>query len=394
MLRAVMCAAGPESMLADATFAVAQETPGSPWRDTALWELGQAHLLLGRVDEARARFAESSTYAATMDNTDSIVSCEVRAGVAGDGARRLGGRRPARRLGALHDRREADARLRPQPAGLRRGGPARPPRRDTDAARRHLERAMRGRLPATFAIPFVSVRLRLQLAKLYLAISEAKTARQLLREIDDILIHRPALGRLVDEVDELRARTADAAAGGTSASPLTPAELRLVPYLQTHLSFREIGERLYVSRHTVKTQAIAVYRKLGVSGRDRGGPACDGDRAPRGVGDVRIPTAVPAPRRCHSRARAPASVPPPRRRADRRPGWRPPARRRSRRPSPPPRRRYRQALPTSRSAWRMLGQTVHPNGAMYSDRHPSYRRAGRTDASEGSGEEVDDVARS
>jgi LuxR family maltose regulon positive regulatory protein len=45
------------------------------------------------------------------------------------------------------------------------------------------------------------------------------------------------------------------------------AELRLLPYLSTHLSFREIGERLHISRHTVKTQAISVYRKLGVSSR-------------------------------------------------------------------------------------------------------------------------------
>jgi LuxR family maltose regulon positive regulatory protein len=37
--------------------------------------------------------------------------------------------------------------------------------------------------------------------------------------------------------------------------------------LTTHLSFREIAERLYVSRNTVKTQAISVYRKLGVTSR-------------------------------------------------------------------------------------------------------------------------------
>ena len=37
--------------------------------------------------------------------------------------------------------------------------------------------------------------------------------------------------------------------------------------MSTHLSFREIGGRLFVSRHTVKTQAISVYRKLGVSCR-------------------------------------------------------------------------------------------------------------------------------
>ncbi len=48
---------------------------------------------------------------------------------------------------------------------------------------------------------------------------------------------------------------------------MTTAELRLLPLLPTHLSFREIADRLYVSRHTVKTQAISIYRKLGVSSR-------------------------------------------------------------------------------------------------------------------------------
>ena len=31
---------------------------------------------------------------------------------------------------------------------------------------------------------------------------------------------------------------------------------------------REIGERLFVSRHTVKSHAMAVYRKLNVSSRN------------------------------------------------------------------------------------------------------------------------------
>ena len=51
------------------------------------------------------------------------------------------------------------------------------------------------------------------------------------------------------------------------ATLLTTAELRLLPLLTTHLSFREIGERLCVSRSTVKTQAISVYRKFDVSSR-------------------------------------------------------------------------------------------------------------------------------
>ena len=51
------------------------------------------------------------------------------------------------------------------------------------------------------------------------------------------------------------------------APPLTPAEARLLPLLTTHRSFREIGEELFISPHTVKTQAISIYRKLGVSSR-------------------------------------------------------------------------------------------------------------------------------
>jgi DNA-binding CsgD family transcriptional regulator len=51
------------------------------------------------------------------------------------------------------------------------------------------------------------------------------------------------------------------------AASLTPAELRLLPLLATHLSLREIGERLCISRSTVKTEAISAYRKLNASSR-------------------------------------------------------------------------------------------------------------------------------
>ncbi len=38
---------------------------------------------------------------------------------------------------------------------------------------------------------------------------------------------------------------------------LTAAELRVLQYLPTHLTFPQIGNDLFVSRHTVKTQALA-----------------------------------------------------------------------------------------------------------------------------------------
>ena len=55
--------------------------------------------------------------------------------------------------------------------------------------------------------------------------------------------------------------------GTVGASSLTVAELRLLPFLATHLSFPAIGERLHVSRYTVKSHAMSIYRKLGVSSR-------------------------------------------------------------------------------------------------------------------------------
>jgi LuxR family maltose regulon positive regulatory protein len=48
---------------------------------------------------------------------------------------------------------------------------------------------------------------------------------------------------------------------------LTPAELRILLSLSTHYSLPQIAARSHVSPNTVKTQAQAVYRKLGVSSR-------------------------------------------------------------------------------------------------------------------------------
>jgi LuxR family transcriptional regulator, maltose regulon positive regulatory protein len=103
---------------------------------------------------------------------------------------------------------------------------------DVKEAHRQLARAMRARPSATYLLPYLAVRLRLQLARVYLAIAEPATARQLLREIDDIVSHRPALGALIGQVDEFRRALASSVAIGTGGRlALTPAELRLLPYL-------------------------------------------------------------------------------------------------------------------------------------------------------------------
>jgi LuxR family maltose regulon positive regulatory protein len=90
-----------------------------------------------------------------------------------------------------------------------------------------------------------------------------------LRQAREILRRRPDLGILPTQVDEFRSQLDTRRGAVKGVSSLTPAELRLLPLLATHLSFAEIGERLYVSRHTVKTQAVSIYRKLGASSRSQ-----------------------------------------------------------------------------------------------------------------------------
>jgi LuxR family maltose regulon positive regulatory protein len=267
MLRAALCATGPEQMMADAAFAVSQEPAWSRWRPEALWLLGEAHLIAGHREKARAVLAEASAAATTTGNADTIVICESELTLlaADRGQWPEAADQLARALVTIDEHRMHDyvtsllafaaaARL-----SVHRG--------DLTDARRHLTRAMRARLSATYAFPFVAVRLRLQLAKACFSIAEVVAARQLVREIDDILSHRPALGTLAEEVGEFRRTLALSAADATGNSPLTPAELRLLPYLQTHLTASRIAERLFVSNHTVKAEVKSIYRKLGVSSR-------------------------------------------------------------------------------------------------------------------------------
>ncbi len=267
LLRAGLCASGPEQMMADAAFSLAQEPAWSPWRDTALWLLAESHLLAGHPDEAREAFGAASTAAAGMSSWDTIPVCEAQVawlamdrGEWDEATGRLDialGTIDAQRLHGYVSSLTAfagAARL-----SLHQG--------DVKEARRQLGRAMRARPAATYLLPYHAARLRLQLATVYLALAEQATVRQLLREIDEIASRRPALGALIDEVQDFRDGLASRAAPN-GVVLLTPAELRVLPYLPTHLTADKIAERLFLSGHTVKTEIKAVYRKLGVSSRN------------------------------------------------------------------------------------------------------------------------------
>ncbi len=134
-------------------------------------------------------------------------------------------------------------------------------------ARTDLAHAQRLRPGLTISFPWLAIRARLDLIRAHLALSDAGGARTLMQEVRDALEQRPDMGTLVAEAADLEARLAAIRGGVAGASSLTVAELRLLPLLTTHLSFREIGERLFVSQNTVKTQAISIYRKLDATSR-------------------------------------------------------------------------------------------------------------------------------
>jgi LuxR family maltose regulon positive regulatory protein len=137
-----------------------------------------------------------------------------------------------------------------------------------DQAKRDVIHAMHGLDQHDGFMAWFEVEARILVARASTRLADVVAARaslshasRALRRISDA----PAFHSwLDDEWAEIDERSASALAGPAA---LTIAELRILRFLPTHLSFREIGERLEVSTNTVKTQAHAVYSKLGAVSR-------------------------------------------------------------------------------------------------------------------------------
>jgi LuxR family maltose regulon positive regulatory protein len=266
-LRAFLCRDGVATMRRDARLAWDGLGPLSPYRSAMVHTEALSLLLDGDPERADAVFARAFDAAIEVPAPPlaAVILAERGAIAAGrddwaeatalaDRALELirGGRFDAYWTSALVYAWAARA-------ALHRG--------DLNGARDHLARAAGLRPLLTHALPVVSVQALLELAGAYLTLGDPDGAQAVLGQADDIFQQRPDLGVLPAQADELRARLATTRRTGLGASSLTTAELRLLPLLPTHLTFAAIGERLYVSKHTVKTQAISIYRKFGASSR-------------------------------------------------------------------------------------------------------------------------------
>jgi LuxR family maltose regulon positive regulatory protein len=268
LLRAAMCGDGVEQMLRDAEGALDELPAGSQWHPTALLLQGAAYLLLGDDERGDAILADAAEAAECLGATDTrVVAISERSLLAAARDDPTAAEALSVRAHELVEEGQLDGYV---TSSIELAATARALLRHGrwDQARACLTAARRLTPLLTHALPWFAVQTRLELARTYVALRDEHAVRTLLSEVRQILRLRPLLGVLSEQTEALQDQVeAMPEAVNGNGSGLTGAELRLLPLLATHLSFREIGERLHVSRNTVKTQAISVYRKLGVSNR-------------------------------------------------------------------------------------------------------------------------------
>jgi LuxR family maltose regulon positive regulatory protein len=267
ILHAALCRDGVERMRADARFALERLDPPDSGRGPALHLEGTAYLLAGEADRADpilAHAVEVATHDREMNAVSYALAQRSLVAVERDDWRQAE-TFAEQALATVRDWHLDDYVTSPlvyalvARTALHRG--------DLPRAREHLARAARLRPLLTYSLPTYAVQALLELTRAYLTINDPAGAAGVLRQARDVLERRPDLGVLPGQAEQLGSKLDMIRVTASGASSLTAAELRLVPLLSTHLSLREVAERLYVSPHTVKTQVLSIYRKLGVSSR-------------------------------------------------------------------------------------------------------------------------------
>ena len=137
-----------------------------------------------------------------------------------------------------------------------------------DEAKHDLARSLHLLAALQDFIPWYEIETRVLVARTAIRLADVPLARRhlsqasrLARRTPDVAVFRVWFDDAWGELDGLSAAALD------GPSSLTMAELRILRFLPTHLSFREIGGRLHVSTNTVKSQVHAVYRKLDAASR-------------------------------------------------------------------------------------------------------------------------------
>jgi LuxR family transcriptional regulator, maltose regulon positive regulatory protein len=266
LLRAILGRDGIGRMTRDAAKAYELDVDDGPWRGVALYLQAMGLFLRGEHESAqdmlqecerRCRWLVPSTHAECLAQLALIATEEAD-------------RAHAESLAALAMGVVEDFRLRDHPllaivhavSSLMHAL-----RGEQAAATRDLRQAESLARQLNFA-SWLKAECCIVMARTNLALSQAAAARQMVSEARYLLRVMPDAVALNSWLEAVSVAVKEFPVSSRNGGPsLTTAELRVLRHLPTHLSFPEIGARLSVSRNTVKSQAISVYRKLGVASR-------------------------------------------------------------------------------------------------------------------------------
>jgi LuxR family maltose regulon positive regulatory protein len=267
VLRATIGADGVEAMGREAALAFDEIPEGSPWRSLCRFFEGASLHLRDHPEEARARLEEGALRAGADYATVSVL-CVSWLGAMDVLAGDWEGAAPSaeRALAVMRESGLDEYGSAAIAVALAAAVSAHEDRHEE--ARRHQAHARRLVAVIEGVAPFFAASIRALLVRASLRIGDPLTAAVMLEEGEASLRDLPDAPVLAREYADLRTALAAVPRGALDGpGALTSAEMRILRFLPTHLSFREIGERLHVSRFTVKSQAMAVYRKLGVTSR-------------------------------------------------------------------------------------------------------------------------------
>jgi LuxR family maltose regulon positive regulatory protein len=267
LLRATIAADGLECMRADASYATVAKPPDDVWLTLSYYLEGMAEYLLGRTDAGMRALGHGYRLALILGTPTMHGLCLAAladaAFAAGDRARALDHVRELREVLVRH-RLARIATMAPVLTASAAGYVA---EARFQEARQEAARAMRLTSMLRAIAPWYAVQGRIALANVYLSTGDVARAAALGQEAEALYGPASISPILSDALAGIHLRMEVMLDDVGASSALTSAEVRVLQFLPTHMSFPQIAAELSVSRHTVKTQALATYRKLGAHTR-------------------------------------------------------------------------------------------------------------------------------
>ena len=256
-----------EQMLAESRSALRLLAPHSQWYPTAASLIGSAEILRGNTDLADEHLQDAVELGGKVGGfAAQALALALRAAIAIDRGDWSMAGELAGDSESVVDRAHVGSYV---SASLTHAVAARVAARDGDfaGARQLVAKAEGPLLPGSRSLPSLALHTRLHLVKAHLALGDLSAAEDRLDEARDLQRNGRTFGTLSGEVARLEEVIEERRAALAGTSALSPAEARLLPFLATHLTFREVAGELFLSVHTVRAQVASIYRKFGVASR-------------------------------------------------------------------------------------------------------------------------------